>query len=77
MSDMIEISASYDGKLDHDKELQLFDGLKAYAAEHYPAYMVGGSRFEVTGEGAVEKHTHFLKLQAPIVPQKNPLDLTR
>jgi hypothetical protein len=67
MDNAIEISATYEGPIDHDKELEIFDGLKAYAAEHYPDHMIAGSRFDVSGVAPQEKRTHFLKLVPPAV----------
>lgn len=78
MAGTIEISAHYDGELDNKKELQLFDQLKAYAAENYAAYTVGGSRFVVTHDDGVERHTHYLTLIVPVgFAQARPADATR
>jgi hypothetical protein len=63
---MIELKASYAGPLDNDKELELFNALKAKAAADYPNLRIGGSRFEVTKDDAgVEQHVHYLTLDDP------------
>ena len=75
MQKLIEISASYSGELNNDKELQLFSQLKAHAAEKYPDHLLSSSRFEVTHEADGERHTHFLSLIPPV--PKEPGDGTK
>ncbi len=74
MNGMIELRTSYKGPRDDKKEQTLFDDLKAFAAKEYPAYRVGSSRFEVTGEGSEQEHVHFLTI---IPPSQAPADATR